>query len=138
MVSGCRALSRTSFLSRESGRSSSFGYGSRGNQLGYRAVRRSKPIGEGTFHRWWARCLEAASVRYRNPHVARHTFATRWLKRGGRMETLSKAMGHASIATTVDLYGHLDLSDIARHLALVEGSGETNPLHSEGRREKGQ
>jgi integrase len=23
------------------------------------------------------------------------------------MDTLSKAMGHASIATTVDLYGHL-------------------------------
>jgi integrase len=107
-------------------------YGSRGNQLGYRAVLRSKPIGEGTFHRWWARCLEAASVPYRNPHVARHTFATRWLKRGGRMETLSKAMGHASIATTVDQYGHLDLSDIARDLALVEGSGEINPLHSEG------
>jgi hypothetical protein len=33
------------------------------------------------------------------------------------METLSKAMGHASIATTVDLYGHLDLSDVARDLA---------------------
>jgi hypothetical protein len=42
------------------------------------------------------------------------------------METLSKAMGHASIATTVDLYGHLDLSDLARDLALVEGY-EINP-----------
>jgi integrase/recombinase XerD len=102
-------------------------YGGRGNQLGYRAVIRSKAIGEGTFHRWWERSLEAAGVRYRNPHTARHTFATRWLKRGGRMETLSKAMGHASIATTVDLYGHLDLSDLARDLALVEGYG-INPL----------
>lgn len=32
----------------------------------------------------------------------------------------SKAMGHASIATTVDLYGHVDLSDVARDVALVE------------------
>jgi integrase len=105
-------------------------YGGRGNQLGYRAVVRSKPIGEGTFHRWWTRCLEAAGVRYRNPHTARHTFATHWLKRGARMETLSKEMGHASIATTVDLYGHLDLSDVARDLALVEGYG-INPLQRE-------
>jgi len=29
-------------------------------------------------------------------------------------------MGHASIATTVDLYGHVDLSDVARDVALVE------------------
>jgi hypothetical protein len=32
-------------------------------------------------------------------------------------------MGHASIATTVYLYGHLDLSDVARDLALVESRG---------------
>ena len=48
------------------------------------------------------------------------------------METLSKAMGHASIATTVDLYGHLDVADIARDLALVERGSGINPLHSEG------
>ncbi len=76
--------------------------------------------------------LEAAGVRYRNPHVARHTFPTHWLKRGGRMETLSKAMGHASIATTVDLYGHLDLSDVARDLALVDSHG-INPVQMEER-----
>jgi integrase/recombinase XerD len=99
------------------------------NQYGGRIERR-KPIGEGTFHRWWERGLESAGVRYRNPHVARHTFATRWLRRGGRMETLSKAMGHASIATTVDLYSHLDLSDVARDLALVEAHG-INPEQKE-------
>jgi integrase/recombinase XerD len=107
-------------------------YSRRGNQVGYRAITRSKPVGEGTFHRWWGRCLEAAGVRYRNPHVARHTFATRWLRRGGRMETLSKAMGHASIATTVDLYGHLDLADVARDLALVEAHQGINPEQGEG------
>ena len=105
-------------------------YSRRGNQQGWHAISRVKPIGEGTFHRWWERCLDAAGVRYRNPHVARHTFATRWLRRGGRMETLSKAMGHASIATTVDLYGHLDLSDVARDVALVE-SFAINPKQSE-------
>jgi hypothetical protein len=38
---------------------------------------RDKPIGEGTFSRWWRRCLDDAGVPYRNPHTARHTFATR-------------------------------------------------------------
>ena len=102
-------------------------YGGRGNHHGYRTVSRERPIGEGTFHRWWERVLEWCEVRYRNPHVARHTFATRWLKAGAPILTLSKAMGHASIATTVDLYGHLDLSDVARDLALVEKS-----IHSKG------
>src|SRR5215213_7085764 len=83
-----------------------------GNQQGWHAISRVKPIGEGTFHRWWERCLDAAGVRYRNPHVTRHTFATRWLRRGGRLETLSMVMGHASIRTTFDLYGHLDTRDV--------------------------
>jgi integrase/recombinase XerD len=73
-------------------------YGRGGNQHGHMSVSRSSAIGEGTFHRWWGRSLEDAGVRYRNPHTTRHTFATRLLRRGGRMETLSKAMGHASIA----------------------------------------
>jgi integrase/recombinase XerD len=106
-------------------------YSRRGNQRGYTAVTRSRPIGEGTFHRWWERCLADAGVRYRNPHTARHTFATRWLRQGGRMETLSQAMGHTSIATTVDLYGHLDISDVARDLALVEAGYGINPPESE-------
>jgi integrase len=108
------------------------GTGAAGTSTGHTSISRSRAIGEGTFHRWWERSLEGAGVRYRNPHTARDTFATRWLRRGGRMDTLSKAMGHASIATTVDLYGHLDVADIARDLALVESGGGINPLHSEG------
>jgi integrase/recombinase XerD len=87
-------------------------------------VSRARPLGAGSFDRWWRRCLETAGVRYRNPHTARHTFATRWLRRGGRLETLSIAMGHASIRTTFDLYGHLDTSDVAADMALMEASAK--------------
>jgi hypothetical protein len=45
--------------------------------------------------------------------------------------TFSKAMGHASIATTDDPYGHFDLSDVARDPALVESYG-INPEQREG------
>lgn len=94
-------------------------------------IKRDKPIGEASFVRWYTRCLATVGVPYRprterdpglhNPHATRHTFATRWLRRGGRLETLSLVMGHASIKTTFDLYGHLDTTDIVIDLELVEG-----------------
>lgn len=87
-------------------------------------VSRARPLGAGSFDRWWRRSLAAAGVRYRNPHTTRHTFATRWLRRGGRLETLSRAMGHESIRTTFDLYGHLDTSDVAADMALMEPSAK--------------
>lgn len=90
-------------------------------------IARDKPSGDGSFDRWWRRCVKDAGVRYRNPHVARHTFATRWLRRGARITTLSTAMGHVSLATTYDLYGHLDTRDLIADLALVENPPERHP-----------
>lgn len=86
-----------------------------------RKIRRRDPIGDGTFARWWDRCIEAAGVRYRNPHLTRHSFATTWLRNGGRLETLSVMLGHASIRTTFDLYGHLDMTDVEIDMRMIEG-----------------
>jgi integrase/recombinase XerD len=86
-------------------------------------VRRSRALGDGSFDRWWRRVVRETGVRYRNPHMTRHTFATRWLRRGGRLTTLSGVMGHASIKTTFDLYGHLDVRDAAADLAMMEAGG---------------
>jgi integrase len=83
---------------------------------------RDRAVSGASFDRWWSRVLSAAGVPYRNAHTARHTFATRWLRRGGRLTTLSKAMGHASYATTSDLYGHLDETDMAADIALMEAA----------------
>jgi integrase len=93
-------------------------------------VTRDKVIGDGSFDRWWRRCIDEAGVPYRNPHVTRHTFATRWLRRGGQLITLAQAMGHTSIRTTADLYAHLDTRDMAADLVLIQGgvgSGENIP-----------
>lgn len=83
-------------------------------------LNRKIPIGEGSMHRWYSRCIEQAGVRYRKLHTTRHTFATAWLRAGGRLETLSLVLGHASIKTTYDEYAHLDMSDVAADLALME------------------
>jgi len=85
-------------------------------------VSRAKPINDSSFNHWWVRSLKTAGVRYRNPHTARHTFATEWLRRGGRLETLSMVMGHASIRTTFDLYGHMDNRDVRADLLLMEAA----------------
>jgi integrase len=84
-------------------------------------IAREKPANDTSFDTWWRRCIKASGVRYRNPHTTRHTFATRWLRRGGRITTLSTAMGHSSLAITYDLYGHLDTRDLVADLALIEG-----------------
>jgi integrase len=86
--------------------------------------------GNGTWHRWYVRCLKRADVIYiprsktqegiHNPHVTRHTFATRFLRAGGRIERLSLLMGHKSIQTTWDEYGHLTVDDARSDLALLE------------------
>ncbi|MFI6084209.1 tyrosine-type recombinase/integrase [Streptomyces sp. NPDC051217] len=50
------------------------------------------------------------------PHQYRHTYATWPLRRGAGMETVKECLGHASISTTIDTYGHLTVEDARRTL----------------------
>lgn len=45
------------------------------------------------------------------PHWFRHTYATWLLRRGAGMESVKALLGHASITTTIDTYGHLTIED---------------------------
>jgi integrase len=74
----------------------------RANQRSHKVIR-EKPIGEGTFARWWASCLASAGVPYRSPHTAWHTFATRWRRRGPAIDEIQILLGHSSVRTTADL-----------------------------------
>lgn len=69
-------------------------------------ARRSKPIAATSFRRWWKKCCDQADVEYRRPHLARHTFATRWRERGLDLDDIQKLLGHSSVKTTSDLYVH--------------------------------
>lgn len=51
-----------------------------------------------------------------DPHWWRHTVATRWLRDGVPVETVSKLLGHADLSTTLDVYGHLTVEDARRVL----------------------
>ncbi|MFN2494635.1 MAG: tyrosine-type recombinase/integrase [Pseudonocardiaceae bacterium] len=50
------------------------------------------------------------------PHLFRHTYATWLLRRGAGMESVKELLGHASITTTIDTYGHLTVEDARRTL----------------------
>jgi integrase/recombinase XerD len=50
------------------------------------------------------------------PHWYRHTAATRMLRDGVPVETVSALLGHASVTTTLATYGHLSSEDARRAL----------------------
>lgn len=45
------------------------------------------------------------------PHILRHTFATRYLRKGGNLEVLRKILRHSTITTTM-IYTHLNQEDV--------------------------
>jgi site-specific recombinase XerD len=51
-----------------------------------------------------------------DPHWWRHTVATKWLRDGVPVESVSKLLGHADLSTTLDVYGHLTAEDARRVL----------------------
>lgn len=54
----------------------------------------------------WPRLLPAAGLRYVSPHGLRHTYATQLLQAGTPIAYVKDQLRHASIAITVDIYGH--------------------------------
>lgn len=83
----------------------------------------SRKIAWSSFARWWSRCIEAAGVTHRKPHMTRHTRATRMRRMGYDIDEIQKFLGHASSETTSNLYVHTDIYDVARRMAELEGAG---------------
>jgi integrase/recombinase XerD len=61
------------------------------------------------------------------PHLYRHTYATWLLRRGAGMESVKELLGHASITTTIDTYGHLTVEDA--HQTLEAAGWFTGEVH---------
>jgi len=52
-------------------------------------------------------------------HVGRHTFATNYIKAGGRAEDLQIILGHSSLETTM-IYVHLDREDAIQTVSIMD------------------
>lgn len=79
----------------------------------------SRPVGRpltyGAVSDLFARIRRSTGVSA-TPHMFRHTYATRLLRKGVRGETVQRLLGHASASTTIDSYGHLTVEDARREL----------------------
>ena len=65
-----------------------------------------RPVHYSTFWNWWQKIIERADVRYRKPHMTRHTFATDVLDATeGNLYATQELLGHVS-ADTTRLYLH--------------------------------
>lgn len=54
------------------------------------------------------------------PHVCRHTYCSNMAKSGVNAKTLQYLMGHADIATTLNVYTHLGYDDVEKEVREVE------------------
>jgi integrase len=80
---------------------------------------RRDPIANSTFDRWYRLGIQAAGVRYLNPHQTRHSYGHRLREQGFDLEERQLLMGHESSATTERYYGHLTIEDVARKVAAL-------------------
>jgi integrase len=88
----------------------------RGRVLGNESIRGPRLL--HTAFRWINTLYDVAQVNAEGQawHALRHTYSRLFLEAGGRLEELQKSLGHASIQTTEDYYGHFS-DDAAATLA---------------------
>ena len=67
---------------------------------------RGKYIEPAVYRRRYKKLLGMANIEYINYHAMRHTFAVRALELGVDVKTLSELLGHSSVSTTLNYYGH--------------------------------
>jgi len=75
-----------------------------------------REISDGRFYLWWRDCHRRAGIRYRRPHLARHTFATKMRELGLPIDELSQILGHESVETTDRTYVHRSTDAIGDHM----------------------
>ena len=59
---------------------------------------------------------------YVTPHALRHTFATKCVRAGFDIKTLSEILGHASVSFTLNRYVHSDLDSKRKQMDILNDS----------------
>jgi integrase len=66
-----------------------------------------KPIDPSVLTHNFSRIATRAGLRNVRFHDLRHTFASLMLLRGAKPKVISEALGHSSVAFTMDVYSHI-------------------------------
>jgi integrase len=75
-----------------------------------------------TVHEWHEAALADAGLRDMPLHALRHTAAAAWLATGHPLIFVQRQLGHRSITTTEEHYGHLELSFVREAVARTEAT----------------
>lgn len=78
-----------------------------------RGGERGQPLSYAGVYRLVRRLRTATGIDF-GPHMLRHTHATELLRAGVSLDVVSRRLTHASVATTADVYSHLDAEDLRR------------------------
>jgi len=74
-----------------------------------------RPMQPSTMHRWWSRAIQQSGAAHFPMHELRHTAVTEFLRANqGDLALAQRFARHASVQTTVDVYGHLETADLVR------------------------
>jgi len=66
-----------------------------------------KPLNPPSLSREFRRIVKRAGLENVRFHDLRHTFASLMRLRGAKPKVISEALGHASVAFTMDVYSHI-------------------------------
>lgn len=73
--------------------------------------RRGQPLNYSTVRSLALRLRRDTGIAGFTPHLLRHTFATDLIRKGIDWPVLQELLGHASVQTTLGIYGHLTVED---------------------------
>ncbi|MEV4379775.1 tyrosine-type recombinase/integrase [Streptosporangium sp. NPDC049644] len=88
------------------------------------------PSDPDTFSHLFSKLAQKAGLGHWHPHELRHSGASLMLAQGTPLHVVSDVLGHASIAITKDVYGHLMEGDKRAASAAISGAllGRHAPL----------
>jgi len=90
------------------------------------------PIDPGVLSHSFARIVKKAGLENVRFHDLRHSFASLMLLRGAKPKVISEALGHSSVAFTLDVYSHIIEGMQSEAMALLDevlpagANGKTN------------
>jgi integrase len=87
---------------------------------GFVLHRDGEPVDYNAFAHYWRKATTAAGVKGLRYHALRHAFASMLIAGGCSVKAVQRALGHASAATTLNLYAHMWPGDDDRIRQAVE------------------
>jgi integrase len=77
------------------------------------------PITPTVLKKLYARIQKVTGLDFVTTHVYRHSFATRFVEKGGDYKALSKILGHASFSFTLQCYAQPDFVFLEQQMAIM-------------------